>query len=203
MPYAASNTGCAETAGMLAVVGLARAGRPDACRRGPRGMTTRMCPALLVVGDDDGKRIAVCAMLDRLGHPLLSTLIRVGRRCGRSLPGRFTVIVMDVRMPAMNGYETAKRIRARGRSDDAIVFMTDFGSDELETTAAYASGAVDFIFAPIAGDALRAKVTAFVELSARAHEHEDSLARSRRSLLRCETVKCGPKRCCRTSPTGL
>ena len=66
----------------------------------------------------------------------------------------------------MNGYETAKLIRARSESAlTPIIFMTAFGRDEIETAGAYASGAVDFIFAPIAGDALRAKVTrVFVEL---------------------------------------
>ena len=54
-----------------------------------------------------------------------------------------------------------------------IIFMTAFGRDEIETAGAYASGAVDFIFAPIAPDALRAKVTSSV--SAEAHEHQHSL----------------------------
>ena len=88
----------------------------------------------------------------------------------------FAVILMDVRMPTMSGYDTAKLIRER--SDSAvtpIIFMTAFGRDEVETATAYESGAVDFIFAPIAADALRAKVTAFVDLFARANEHQDSL----------------------------
>ena len=90
---------------------------------------------------------------------------------------QFAVILMDVRMPGMNGYETAKLIRARGESGmTPIIFMTAFGRDEVETTTAYASGAVDFMFSPIAGDALRAKVTAFVDLFARAHEHQHSRA---------------------------
>ena len=56
-----------------------------------------------------------------------------------------------------------------------IIFMTAFGRDEIEATAAYAGGAVDFIYSPIAGDALRAKVTAFVDRFDRAHEHQQSL----------------------------
>ena len=93
-----------------------------------------------------------------------------------SLLQRFAVILMDVRMPMMDGFEAAKLIRARSESAGTpIIFMTAFGRDEIETAAAYASGAVDFLFAPIAGDALRAKVTAFVDLFARAQEHQGSL----------------------------
>jgi DNA-binding response OmpR family regulator len=86
------------------------------------------------------------------------------------------VILLDARMPAMSGYEAAKRIRARSDSALApIIFMTDFGGDETETAAAYAAGAVDFLFAPIADDALRAKVTTFIDLSDNAREHQDWL----------------------------
>ena len=142
----------------------------------PHDDLTATRPAVLVVDDDAGKRLAICAMLDRLGHPLvdvdsgLDALLAVSAQ-------QFAVILMDVRMPGMNGYETAKLIRARGESGKTpIIFMTAFGRDEVETTTAYASGAVDFMFSPIAGDALRAKVTAFVDLFARAQEHQHSLA---------------------------
>ena len=141
----------------------------------PHEDPTEIRPAVLVVDDDAGKRLAICAMLDRLGHQLVDVgsgdeaLLAVAAQ-------RFAVILMDARMPRMNGYETATLIRARGESGmTPIIFMTAYGRDELETTAAYASGAVDVIFAPIAGDVLRAKVTAFVDLFTRAHEHQQSL----------------------------
>jgi putative two-component system response regulator len=135
----------------------------------------QISPAVLVVDDSAGKRLHVCAMLDRLGHRLVD--VGSGREALRAVAAQqFAVILMDVRMPGMSGYETAELVRARGESGmTPIIFMTDFGSDEVETTAAYASGAVDFIFAPIAGDALRAKVTALIDLFVRAHEHQESL----------------------------
>ena len=141
----------------------------------PHDDPTETRPAVLVVDDDAGKRLAICAMLDRLGHPLVD--VDSGHEALLAVAAqRFAVILMDVRMPGMTGYETAKLIRARGESGmTPIIFMTAFGRDEIETTAAYAGGAVDFIFSPIAGDALRAKVTAFVDLFARAHEHQHSL----------------------------
>ena len=128
-------------------------------------------PAVLVVGDDAGKRRAVCAMLERLALPVVE--VDSGREAVRAVSGRrFAVILMDVRMPTMSGYDTAKLIRERGESAvTPIIFMT--GRDEIETAGADASGAIDFIFAPIAPDALRAKVTSFV--SAEAHEHQRSL----------------------------
>ena len=77
------------------------------------------------------------------------------------------MILMDVRMPTMDGYETAKLIRDRRQSEQTpIIFFTAFGQDETETDSAYASGAVDFIFTPIRADMLRAKVSAFVDLLA-------------------------------------
>ena len=114
-------------------------------------------------------------MLDRLGHPLVD--VDSGREALLAVAAQpFAVILMDVRMPGMSGYETAKLIRARGQSGmTPIIFMTAFGRDEIEATAAYAGGAVDFIYSPIAGDALRAKVTAFVDRFDRAHEHQQSL----------------------------
>ena len=132
-------------------------------------------PKVLVVDDDAAKRLAICAMLDRLGHAVVDVDSGHGALLAVSAQ-QFAVILMEARMPTMSGYEAAKRIRLRSESAATpIIFMTAFGRDEVETTAAYASGAVDFIFSPIAGDALRAKVTAFVDLFARAHEHQQAL----------------------------
>jgi putative two-component system response regulator len=132
-------------------------------------------PAVLLVDDDASKRLAIRAALARLGYPVVEA--DSGREALRAVATQtFAVILMDVQMPTMSGYETAKLIRARSESTvTPIIFMTAFGRDEVETATAYASGAVDFLFAPIAADALRAKVAAFVDLFARAHEHQDSL----------------------------
>ena len=62
----------------------------------------------------------------------------------------FAVILMDVQMPVMDGYETARLIRMRAESEHTpIIFITAHADEEAKIPVAYASGAVDFIFAPI------------------------------------------------------
>ncbi len=132
--------------------------------------------AVLVVDDNAAKRLAVRAMLAPLGHAVVE--VDSGRAALRAVLRRdFAVILMDVRMPTMDGYETAKLIRQRRQSERTpIIFFTAFGRDETETATAYAGGAVDFIFTPILADALRAKVSAFVDLFTQAQELQLSLA---------------------------
>ena len=77
----------------------------------------------------------------------------------------FAVILMDVQMPVMDGYETARLIRMRKDSEHTpIIFVTAHTRDEAQLAVAYASGAVDFMFAPILPDILRAKVSIFADL---------------------------------------
>jgi diguanylate cyclase (GGDEF)-like protein/PAS domain S-box-containing protein len=83
---------------------------------------------------------------------------------------------MDVRMPALDGYETAALIRQRSQSElTPIIFLTAYGRDETETASAYESGAVDFIFAPIRPVELRAKVSAFIDLFEQSLDLQGSL----------------------------
>ena len=63
----------------------------------------------------------------------------------------FAVILLDVRMPIMDGFETAALIRLRRQSEmTPIIFITAHETDEIVGTDRYAEGAVDFIFAPVA-----------------------------------------------------
>jgi signal transduction histidine kinase/DNA-binding response OmpR family regulator len=76
----------------------------------------------------------------------------------------FAVILLDVNMPIMDGFETAKLIRTRKRSAHTpIIFLTAF-PDEFQAIEGYAHGAVDYLLTPAVPDVLRAKVKVFVEL---------------------------------------
>jgi putative two-component system response regulator len=144
-------------------------------RNGDSANGGRPAAAVLIVDDDAAKRLAIRAMLANLGHQLVEA--DSGRAALRAILHQpFAAILMDVRMPSLDGYETARLIRER---DDfaltPIIFVTAYGRDLEDSAAAYASGAVDFIFTPINGDALRAKVSLFVDLFMRSQELQRSL----------------------------
>src|ERR1700685_91811 len=133
-------------------------------------------PAILVVDDNRVKRLALRAMLTPLGHAIVE--VESGRAALKALASQtFALILMDVRMPVLNGFETAKLCREQARGGRTpIIFVTAMGGDDGEAASAYASGAVDFIFTPVLPDVLRAKVTAFVDLFLQAQELQRSLA---------------------------
>jgi len=132
-------------------------------------------PKILVVDDNADKRVALRAMLAPLGHTVLEA---ASGRAALELLLRETVamILMDVRMPTLSGFETAKLCRSQSRGGRTpIIFVTAMGSENGETASAYASGAVDFIFTPVLPEILRAKVTAFVDLFIQSQKLQQSL----------------------------
>jgi diguanylate cyclase (GGDEF)-like protein/PAS domain S-box-containing protein len=133
-------------------------------------------PALLVVNDDDHQRIAIRAMLASLDLVIVEA--DSGREAVRAVSDQtFALILMDVRMPGMDGYEAANLIRQQRESKRTpIIFLTAFGAeDHRESLVGYASGAIDFIHTPVIADVLRAKVSAFVDLFLQAEELQRSL----------------------------
>ncbi len=123
---------------------------------------------ILVVDDNAAKRFALKAALAPLGHVIVEAASGVeALRC--VMVNDFAVILMDVQMPEMNGFETVKLIRQRWQSEmTPILFITAYTSEEIDQADHYAGGAVDFIFAPIPPSELRAKVSFF------AHVHVDA-----------------------------
>jgi diguanylate cyclase (GGDEF)-like protein/PAS domain S-box-containing protein len=133
-------------------------------------------PAVLVVNDRVNQRVAMRSMLVLLNVEVVEA--DSGRAALRAVLGQdFAVILMDVRMPSVDGYETADLIRQRDQSSRTpIIFVTAFGrEDHPQTVAAYASGAVDFLFTPVVPDVLRAKVSVFVDLFVKSRELQRSL----------------------------
>src|SRR5438094_2629312 len=118
---------------------------------------------VLVIDDDPGQLIAFEAILADICENLV--MASSGREALKCLLRRdFAVILLDVNMPEMDGFETAALIRARARSEHTpIIFVTASG-DETHSARGYSLGAVDYIMAPIVPEVLRTKVGVFVEL---------------------------------------
>ena len=118
---------------------------------------------ILVVDDLPEKRLVMESILADLGENII--LARSGEEALlQVLRHDFAVILLDVNMPSLDGYETAALIRKRRRSAHTpIIFITGY-ADELHKAQGYSLGAVDYILSPVNPDILRTKVRVFVEL---------------------------------------
>ena len=118
---------------------------------------------ILVVDDVPEKIVAIEATLADLGQNVVKASSgREALRC--LLKDDFAVILLDVNMPDMDGFETAALIRERRRSEHTpIIFVTAY-NDEAQIAKGYSLGAVDFISTPIESEVLRTKVGVFVDL---------------------------------------
>src|SRR5262245_39039574 len=118
---------------------------------------------VLVVDDLPEKLLVYRSVLEEPGIELVEA--RSGPEALRQLlTNDFAVILLDVNMPDMDGFETAALIRSRKRTAHTpIIFVTAY-ADELHAIKGYSYGAVDYILAPVVPDVLRTKVRVFVEL---------------------------------------
>jgi two-component system, sensor histidine kinase and response regulator len=123
---------------------------------------------ILLVDDNAAKRLALKVALAPLGYTVIEAESGLtALRCIMSQD--FAVILLDVCMPTMDGFETASLIRQRRQSEmTPIIFITAFSSDEITDRDRYSQGAVDFMLAPVKPDELRAKVSVFANLFVRA-----------------------------------
>jgi PAS domain S-box-containing protein len=137
---------------------------------GSPGSAADQTAPILIVDDNASKRLALKAVLAPLGHPIMEADSgATALRC--VMAHDFAVILLDVRMPIMDGFETAAMIRLRAESElTPIIFITAQASDELAIDR-YSAGAVDFITAPVDGNELRAKVSVLANLFRRAQEN--------------------------------
>src|SRR6266851_3308013 len=120
--------------------------------------------SILIVDDDSTKRFALKTILAPLGENVVEA--SSGADALRQLLRQeFAVILLDVRMPVMDGFETAQLVRQRPRSElTPIIFVTALDQAETDMGRGYDLGAVDFVFAPVVPAIMRAKVSVFVEL---------------------------------------
>src|SRR3954467_259023 len=119
--------------------------------------------SILIVDDRPDKLLAIEAVLEDLGQNIVRAYS--GREALRHvLAQEFAVILLDVNMPGMDGFETASLIRQRKNSEHVpIIFITAFG-DEMLASRGYSLGAVDYILTPVVPEVLRSKVSVFVDL---------------------------------------
>jgi serine phosphatase RsbU (regulator of sigma subunit)/CheY-like chemotaxis protein/anti-sigma regulatory factor (Ser/Thr protein kinase) len=146
---------------------------------------------ILLVDDHRENLAALRAVLEPLGERLVTA--ESGEQALRALLREdIAVILLDVRMAGLDGLQTARIIRGRPRTRHIpIIFLTAQVSDVGEIALAYASGAVDYVIKPFEPEILRAKVSAFVELSrergervrqSRARAEAEAVARTVRTL---------------------
>lgn len=119
---------------------------------------------LLLVDDDPDNLVSLEATLHGVADELVTAQSGAGA-LRHLLDKDFAAILLDVKMPEMDGFETAELIRTRKRfRHTPILFLTGYRSDD-HLFRGYDLGAVDFLFKPIVPEILRSKVTVFVELA--------------------------------------
>src|SRR5262249_4623758 len=141
--------------------GPRREGEPEAAADGANGADARC--AILIVDDLPEKLLVFRTILEELGQELV--FVRSGADAAREVVKReLAVVLLDINMPDIDGFETASLLRRYRRSAHTpIIFITAF-ADEQQTQRAYSLGAVDFIPTPVVPEVLRSKVRVFVEL---------------------------------------
>jgi two-component system sensor histidine kinase/response regulator len=157
-----------------------------AAKESSAGTATSAEPVrILLVDDQPDNLLSAEAVLESLGEEIVKA--ESGREALRQLLERdFAVIVLDVMMPDMDGFETAALIRERERSRHTpIIFLTALGRGEEHIRRGYNLGAVDYLTKPFVPEILRTKVSVFVELhrkSALLHYQSQQLERQNLEL---------------------
>ncbi|MFT3859586.1 MAG: response regulator [Aquabacterium sp.] len=119
--------------------------------------------SILIVDDLPEKLLVFGTLLEELGHNLV--FAKSGAEALREvLKQEFAVILLDVNMPDMDGFETAAMIRRYRRSAlTPIIFITAY-ADEIQTARGYSLGAVDYILSPVVPEVLSSKIKVFIDL---------------------------------------
>ncbi len=140
---------------------------------------------ILLVDDRQDKILALEAVISSLGENIVKA--RSGKEALRHLlTTEFAVILLDVSMPVMDGFETAALIRKRPRSEHTpIIFVTSINNSENHISKGYSLGAVDYMLTPIVPEVLRTKVSVFVEL----HKKSELVRQQAEQLRQFEEAK--------------
>jgi signal transduction histidine kinase/DNA-binding response OmpR family regulator len=142
---------------------------------------------VLIVDDLPTQRLTVEAALADIGERVIS--VGSGREALKFLlENEAAVILLDVNMPDMDGFETASLIRQRKRNEHTPIIFLTANADEVQAARGYSIGAVDYLICPFAPDVLRTKVGVFVALS-RAKEQVRREAEQRVALTREQAAR--------------
>ncbi|HTE18726.1 MAG TPA: response regulator, partial [Armatimonadota bacterium] len=149
---------------------------------------------VLLVDDRPENLVALESVLSDLGQNLITATS--GREAlKRLLSDEFAVILLDVQMPGMDGFETATLIRSREKSQHVpIVFLTAINKSDVHVSRGYSVGGVDYVFKPFDPDVLKAKVSAFVELAKTNRELKAEVVRRQRAEEEVRTLNEGLER---------
>ena len=155
-------------AGEAASVGLVNgnmASSDSPTDRPPDRLTADDRVNVLLVDDQPANLVALEAMLQGLGQNLIKA--SSGREALKwLLTHEFAVVLLDVKMPDMDGFETATLIRQRDKSRHTpIIFLTAADKSQTQAVRGYAVGAVDYLVKPVVPEFVRSKVAVFVELA--------------------------------------
>ena len=149
---------------------------------------------ILLVDDRSENLVALEAILSSLNQALVP--VRSGEEALKALlVDEFAVILLDVVMPGMDGFETAAHIKRRPKTRDVpIIFLTAASAEPDHAFRGYAAGAVDYISKPFDPWVLRAKVSVFVELYAKNRQLREQAELLRSQLRTGLTVEAGGAR---------
>jgi PAS domain S-box-containing protein len=150
---------------------------------------------VLVVDDDDRNLLAIRTVLEDVGEVVTASSGEEALR--HLLRGEFAVILLDVYMPGMDGYETAQIIRSREQTKRIpIVFLSAVNKETEHLIRGYSMGAVDYVFKPVEPIVIQSKVAVFVDLFLKTREIQrkaeaeqqllDANLRANAELLRAE-----------------
>jgi len=125
---------------------------------------------ILLVDDQPARLLTYQTILSELGQNLV--LAHSGREAlDKLMHDEFAVVLLDVSMPDMDGFETAELIHAHPRFEKTpIIFVTGIHVSELDRLRGYKAGAVDYVAIPVVPEILRSKVAVLVELYCKRHE---------------------------------
>jgi PAS domain S-box-containing protein len=136
---------------------------------------------VLVVDDDERNLLAISNVLEEIADVVVADSGEAALR--HLLKGEFAVILLDVYMPGIDGYETAKLIRDREQTRHVpIVFLTAVNKEMEHLLRGYAMGAVDYVFKPVEPVVLKSKVAVFVDLFLMTREIQRKAAHEQKLL---------------------